>query len=153
LDLNTVKSEEANADLETEIKQDLFSELIYVLTPNGKVVTLPLGATILDFAYKIHTEIGETAMGARINGVYSALNTVLKTGDVVEIKTSKTVKPNYDWLTIAKTNFARHKIKKYLIQTTPLKPETKTKGVADNDKRIVNVKEQIDKYLQDHKLR
>ncbi len=152
LDLNTVKNDETNSNLETEIKQDLFSELIYVLTPNGKVVTLPLGATILDFAYKIHTEVGQTAMGARINGVYSALNTVLKTGDVVEIKTSKTVKPNYDWLTIAKTNFARHKIKKYLIQATPLKPETKTK-TADSDKKIANVKEQIDKYIQDHKLR
>lgn len=152
LDLNTIKNDETNSNLETEIKQDLFSELIYVLTPNGKVVTLPLGSTILDFAYKIHTEIGQTAMGARINGLYCALNTVLKTGDVVEIKTSKTVKPNYDWLTIAKTNFARHKIKKYLIQTTPLKPEAKTK-VADNDKKIVHVKEQIDKYIQDHKLR
>lgn len=156
LDLNAItkyqETDVPNANLETEIKQDLFSELIYILTPNGKVVTLPLGATILDFAYKIHTEVGQTAMGARINGIYSALNTVLKTGDVVEIKTAKTVKPNYDWLTIAKTNFARHKIKKYLIQATPLKPETKTK-VADNDKKIANVKEQIDKYIQDHKLR
>lgn len=162
LDLNTInkyqeneddsKNDETNSNLEAEIKQDLFSELIYVLTPNGKVVTLPLGSTILDFAYKIHTEVGQTAMGARINGVYSALNTVLKTGDVVEVKTSKTVRPNYDWLAIAKTNFARHKIKKYLIQTIPLKSETKTK-IADNDKRIANIKEQIDKYIQDHKLR
>ncbi|MDQ7983271.1 MAG: RelA/SpoT family protein [Spiroplasma sp.] len=157
LDLNTINKYQdndennvVNSNLETEIKQDLFSELIYVLTPNGKVVTLPLGSTILDFAYKIHTQIGETAMGARVNGVYSALNTVLKTGDVVEIKTAKTVKPNYDWLTIAKTNFARHKIKKYLNQTT-IKPEIKTK--SDNEKKIANIKEQIEKYIQEHKLR
>lgn len=154
LDLNTIntyENNESNRNLETEIKQDLFSELIYVLTPNGKVITLPLGATVLDFAYKIHTEIGESAIGARINGAYSSLNTVLKTGDVVEVKTSKTVKPNYDWLTIAKTNFARHKIKKYLnkqIETS----ETKTK-TSDNAKKIQVTKEKIEKYIQDNKLR
>lgn len=154
LDLNSsnnYQEDEKNHNLETEIKQDLFSELIYVLTPNGKVLTLPLGATVLDFAYKIHTEVGEAAMGARINGTYSALNTVLKTGDVVEIKTAKTVKPNYDWLTIAKTNFARHKIKKYLMKQNEM-PETKTKA-SDNEKKIQATKEKIDKYIQDNKLR
>lgn len=152
LDLNNINNyEDQGSDLETEIKQDLFSELIYVLTPNGKVITLPLGATVLDFAYKIHTEIGEAAMGARINGVYSALNTVLKTGDVVEIKTSKTVKPNYDWLTIAKTNFARHKIKKYLNKQAEI-PETKSK-TSDNERKIELTKEKIDRYIQENKLR
>lgn len=152
LDLNNINTyENDGSDLEKEIKQDLFSELIYVLTPNGKVITLPLGSTVLDFAYKIHTEIGETAMGARINGVYSALNTVLKTGDVVEIKTAKTVKPNYDWLAIAKTNFARHKIKKYLNQNTAI-PETKAKN-SENERKIEVTKEKIDKYIQDNKLR
>lgn len=152
LDLNSSNNyQDENTNLETEIKQDLFSELIYVLTPNGNVVTLPLGATVLDFAYKIHTEVGETAMGARINGIYSALNTVLKTGDVVEIKTAKTVKPNYDWLAIAKTNFARHKIKKYLTKQNET-PETKTK-TSDNEKKVQATKEKIDKYIQDNKLR
>lgn len=153
LDLNSSNSyeDDSTTNLEAEIKQDLFSELIYVLTPNGKVLTLPLGATVLDFAYKVHTEVGETAMGARINGVYSALNTVLKTGDVVEIKTSKTVKPNYDWLTIVKTNFARHKIKKYLNKQTET-PETKVK-TSDNEKKIQITKEKIEKYIQENKLR
>lgn len=154
LDLNSINNyqdDKPNSNLETEIKQDLFSELIYVLTPNGKVVTLPLGATVLDFAYKIHTEVGEAAMGARINGTYSALNTVLKTGDVVEVKTAKTAKPNYDWLAIAKTNFARHKIKKYLNKLTETS-ETKAKP-SDNDKKIALTKEKIDKYIQDNKLR
>ncbi|MGL5268460.1 MAG: RelA/SpoT family protein [Spiroplasma sp.] len=154
LDLNVINSYEddrQNDNLETEIKQDLFSELIYVLTPNGKVLTLPLGATVLDFAYKVHTEIGETGMGARINGVYSALNTVLKTGDVVEVKTSKTVKPNYDWLSIAKTNSALHKIRKYLNKQTET-PETKVKP-SDNEKKIQTTKEKIDKYIQENKLR
>lgn len=154
LDLNTINNYEddgQNSNLETEIKQDLFSELIYVLTPNGKVITLPLGATVIDFAYKIHTEVGETAMGARINGAYSSLNTVLKTGDVVEIKTAKSSKPNYDWLAIAKTNFARHKIKKYLNKQTEA-PEAKVKS-SDNEKKIQITKEKIEKHIQENKLR
>lgn len=153
LDLENIDNlDNKNPNLEKEIKQDLFSELIYVLTPNGKVITLPLGSTVLDFSFKVHTEIGESTMGARINGIYSALNTVLKTGDVVEIKTSKTVKPNYDWLNIAKTNFARHKIKKYLNKQES-KPENKNNKVSENERKIEHIKEKIDKYIQENKLR
>lgn len=155
LDLNAVNNfDDDSHNLEKEIKQDLFSELIYVLTPNGNVITLPLGSTVLDFAYKIHTEIGDKTMGARVNGIYCSINTVLKTGDIVEIKTSNIVKPNYAWLNIAKTNFARHKIKKFLNrQDNENKIDNKNFKQLETEKKIGLVKEKIDKYVLENKLR
>ena len=140
-------------NLETVIKQDIFSDLVYVLTPNGNVITLPLGATILDFAYKVHTEIGQTTIGARINGVYSPINTVLKSGDIVEIKTSKLAHPSRDWLRIVKTNFAQHKIKKYLNrQEEILKQESKIK-TSENNEKIKKIKMQIEEYISNNHVR
>ncbi|MBY7704924.1 bifunctional (p)ppGpp synthetase/guanosine-3',5'-bis(diphosphate) 3'-pyrophosphohydrolase [Vibrio harveyi] len=74
----------------------MFTSSIYVLTPNGAVITLPFGSTVLDFAYRIHTEIGEKTIGARIDGVFSPINTILKSGQVVEIKTSPKQEPTYE---------------------------------------------------------
>ena len=99
------------------LSQDIFNANVYVFTPKGKVVDLPNGSTPLDFAYKIHTGVGDSAVGAIINGSLVPLNTSLKTGDVVEIKTSKTSQgPNEGWLKIAKTSFARSHIKKVLMR-------------------------------------
>lgn len=154
VDDNTIEEDNTkNSNLEKEIKQDIFSDLIYVLTPNGNVITLPLGATILDFAYKVHTEIGDTTVGARINGVYSSINTVLKSGDIVEIKTLKTAHPNRDWLNIVKTNFAQHKIKKYLNkQEELLKQESNLKD-SENKEKIKKAKEKIENYIIENHVR
>ena len=96
------------------LSHDIFNANVYVFTPMGKVVDLPNGATPLDFAYKIHTRVGDQAVGAVVNGTLVPLNTVLKTGDIVEIKTSKTSMPNEGWLKIATTSFALSHIRKAL---------------------------------------
>ena len=97
------------------LSNDIFGANVYVFTPLGKVIDLPTGATTLDFAYKIHTKVGDQAVGAVVNGSLVPLNTVLKTGDVCEIRTSKTsAGPNDSWLEIAKTSSAKQHIRKAL---------------------------------------
>jgi len=97
------------------LSKDIFEANIFVFTPKGKVIDLPSGSTPLDMAYKIHTKVGDSAVGATVNGTYVPLDTELKTGDVVEIKTSKTSPgPNADWLDIVKTSSAKSHIKKFI---------------------------------------
>ena len=82
------------------LNKDVFDANIYIFTPKGRVIDLPSGSTPLDFAYKIHTGVGDSAVGAIVNGTLVPLGTELKTGDVVEIKTSKSsAGPNEGWLT------------------------------------------------------
>jgi GTP pyrophosphokinase len=96
------------------LKTDLIPEEVYVFTPQGKVITLPLGATALDFAFKIHSELGLHAAGATINGETTSLRTVLKPGDIVEIQSSSEKTPSREWLNYAFTSTARHHIKRWL---------------------------------------
>ena len=96
-------------------KGDLLDANVYVFTPNGQVIDLPKGATPLDFAYKIHTDLGHKTVGALINNKMVTLDYELNTGDVVSIKTNKNFAgPSEDWLKIVKTNQAKHKIKAFL---------------------------------------
>ncbi len=96
------------------LKDHLIPEEVYVFTPKGKVVNLPPGASALDFAYKIHTEIGLHAASAKINGQAAALKSILKTGDIVEILTSDAKSPTRASLAFAVTSDARHHIKRWL---------------------------------------
>jgi len=96
------------------LKTDLIPEEVYVFTPRGKVITLPLGATALDFAFKIHSELGLHATEATINSEKTSLRTVLKPGDIVEIHSSSKKTPSRDWLNYAFTSTARHHIKRWL---------------------------------------
>ena len=96
------------------VKIDLFPESVYVFTPKGKIIELPKGATPVDFAYAIHTDIGNTCTGARINKRLAPLGTHLKTGEVVEVIRSKTAQPNPEWLKFAVTARARSNIRHYL---------------------------------------
>jgi guanosine-3',5'-bis(diphosphate) 3'-pyrophosphohydrolase len=96
------------------VRVDLFSEVVLVFTPKGDVIELPQGATPVDFAFRIHTDIGYYCVGAKINGIMVPLNRELKTGDRVEIITSKTsTGPKRDWLRFVKTSSARSRIKAY----------------------------------------
>jgi len=97
-----------------DLKTDLIPEEVYAFTPKGKVITLPLGASALDFAFRIHSEIGLHAVAAKINGQLSPLKTIIKTGDIVEIITSAQKKPSRDWLNIAFTSTARQRLKRWL---------------------------------------
>ena len=93
------------------LKLDVFTDVVFVFTPKGDVVELPAGAVPLDFAYRIHTEIGHRFKGAKVNGRLVALDYKLKTGDIVEILTAKQPSPSRDWLTVVRTSQARNKIR------------------------------------------
>lgn len=96
------------------LRTDLFPDEVYVFTPNGDVKEFPAGATPIDFAYNIHTDVGHQCVGARVNGRMVPLKYMLKNGDVVEIITSKDHKPSKDWLKIAGTNTAKSKIRSFI---------------------------------------
>ena len=115
-DLNSISDEypEPNEFL-SHMKLDLYDEEVFCLTPNGDVITLPNGATPVDFAFAVHTQVGEKLIGAKINNKLVSLGTSLKTGDTVEILTTKDNEkgPSRDWLNFVKTSRARSKIKSW----------------------------------------
>jgi len=96
------------------VKVDLFPDAVYVFTPKGKIVSLPRGATPLDFAYSIHTDVGNKAESSKVNGEIVALRTPLSSGDTVEIITSASARPTTQWLNFARTGRARSEIRHYL---------------------------------------
>jgi GTP pyrophosphokinase len=98
----------------SSLKMDLYPDEVYTFTPKGKVVVVPADATPIDFAYTIHTEVGHTCVGAKVNGRMVPLRSKLNNGDVVEIVTQKDHKPSRDWLTFVKSPRARNKIKHWL---------------------------------------
>ena len=96
------------------VKVDLFPDAVYVFTPQGKILSLPRGATPVDFAYAIHTDIGNQAVASKINGEFAPLRTELKSGDSVEIITSPASRPSAQWLNYVRTGRARSEIRHYL---------------------------------------
>jgi GTP pyrophosphokinase len=128
-----LENSEVNAvDFVEQFKLNLYSKEIFVFTPQGELKSLPKGATPLDFAFSIHTEVGLRTRGARVNSKLVPLSTTLKTGDQVEIITSEKAKPNSNWLDYATTARARAKIK------SSLKEEKK--DIAEEGKAILSRK-------------
>lgn len=101
-------------EFETALKADFFNERVFAFTPKGDVIDLPIGASTIDFAYAIHSDIGEHARGAKVNGKFVPLETILNNGDIVDIETRKTAKPTVKWLDFAKTTLARRHIRNFL---------------------------------------
>jgi len=93
------------------LKIDFLKDRIFVFTPKGDVINLPEGATPVDFAYQIHTDIGNQCVGAKIDGKFSSLSESLQNGQVVEIAVQKNKKPSRDWLKFVRTNQAKSRIK------------------------------------------
>jgi GTP pyrophosphokinase len=111
---NTIKDKQEFLDSLEELKLDVFRDRIFVYTPKGDVIDLPEDSTPIDFAYHIHTDIGNTCSAAKVNGVIHPLDQTLKSGDIVEIVTDKSRKgPNPDWLKFAKTRHAKSKIRQH----------------------------------------
>ncbi len=121
------------------MKTDVFSDRVYVFTPNGDIIDLPAGATPIDFAYHVHTEVGHRCRGAKINGRLVPLEYVLKTGDQVEILTAKRGGPSRDWLNqnlkLINTNRARSKVRHWFKR-------------QDHDQNIVSGKNLLDRELR-----
>ncbi|MGA0875882.1 MAG: RelA/SpoT family protein [Bacilli bacterium] len=115
-DLITLADKEGDAkEVMENLQKDIFEAQVYVFTPKGKLVELPNGSTPLDFAYRVHTGVGHSAVGAIVNGSLVPLNTILKTGDVIEIRTANNAQgPNEGWLKIAHTATAKNHIRKFL---------------------------------------
>ena len=99
------------------VKIDLFPDEVYTFTPRGQVLSFPMGATPIDFAYAIHTEVGHHTTGAKVNGRIVPLRSTLNNGDIVEILTHPNRTPSRDWLGFAKTSRARSKIRAWLRQS------------------------------------
>ncbi len=104
-------------DFLSTLKVDLYPEEVYTFTPRGRVIILPRGATPIDFAYAVHSDVGSTCIGARVNGAIKPLKYALRNGDVVEILTQAGHQPSKDWLAIVRTPRARNKIK-HVINAT-----------------------------------
>lgn len=116
-DFSMMTDEESEDPLEymDVLQKDIFEANVYCLTPRGKVIVLPSGSCPIDFAYRIHTEVGNKTVGAKVNGAIVPLNTPLKTGDVVDILTNNnSVGPSADWIKIVKSGHARNKIRAFL---------------------------------------
>jgi len=105
------------SDFLSTLKIDLYPEEVYTFTPKGKVIILPRDATPVDFAYAIHTEVGNTCTGAKVNGRIVPLRSKLKNGDIVEIQTQQGHPPSRDWLSVVKTSKARNKISHFINVT------------------------------------
>ncbi len=139
LQFSEEKNEDAKDYVET-VKEEILSTNVYVYTPTGDVIDLPRGATPLDFAYKIHTNIGNKTVGAIVNNHIVPLDYELQNGDIISIKTNKnSFGPSENWLRIAKTSHARHKIKNFLNK-------------QNKDILLINGKEMLDNEFHLNKI-
>ncbi len=109
--LELLQEKKSPSEVLSDIKKDIFEEEIHVFTPKGDLISLPKGATPVDFAYRIHTDIGHTCIGAKVNRQMVPLSYKLKSGDIVEIITNKKSTPSKDWLKYVKSAHAKNKIK------------------------------------------
>jgi GTP pyrophosphokinase len=121
------------------LKIDLYPEEVYIFTPKGEVKSLPRGATPLDFAYAIHTDVGHRCVGARVNGKMVPLRTRLKNGDIVEIITQSNHQPSRDWLNFVVTSRARQKIRHFVQQEEKTRSIELGRKLFDKEARRFNL--------------
>ncbi|MBN2078740.1 MAG: bifunctional (p)ppGpp synthetase/guanosine-3',5'-bis(diphosphate) 3'-pyrophosphohydrolase [Spirochaetes bacterium] len=126
------------------LKMDLYENEIFVFTPQGKIIKLPKDATPVDFAYAVHTQVGNTCVGARVNGQIVPLKAKLKSGDIVEIMTSKKGHPSESWLKIVASPNARYKIRAWLRKKTetPLKQDDEDKHREEKTVKVTIPKDE-----------
>ena len=129
----------SDADFMQNVKGDIFTDRVYVFTPKGEVMELPQGSIPLDFAYQVHTEVGNHTIGAKVNGKIVPLDYKLRNGDLVELLTQSNASPSRDWENIVYTTRARNKIKRYF-------------KIADRQNNIDLGKNKIEQELLDRNL-
>lgn len=126
---------ESDVDFENDVKNNFFSEMIYTYTPKGDIIELPIGATPIDFAYRIHSHVGDTMVGAIVNDQIVPLSYELKNDDVVSIKTNANSIPKKDWLNYVKTPQAKNKIKAFFSKKDKEDYITKGKNILEQELR------------------
>ena len=143
-----------SADVLDVIKEDIMPEEIYVFTPKGEVKVLPRGATVIDFAYAIHSQVGHRMIGAKIDGRIVPLNTVLHTGNKIEIQTTKEITngPSRDWLNMAKTSQAKAKMRSWFKNER--RAENIEEGKAEFDREmkragLIIPEDKFDEFMQE----
>ena len=151
---------DTDADFESAVNADIFSDLIYTYTPKGDVVELPIGSTPIDFAYRIHSRVGDTTVGAIVNDQIVPLSYELKNDDVVNIKTNNNSTPNKDWLSFVKTSQAKNKIKAFFSKQDKEEYIEKGKNILEAELRKrkmafneVLTPETIEKLIKDLKVK
>lgn len=148
--LDWQKQESDSREFLRSLRIDLFKDEVYVFTPKGDVKELPEGATPVDFAYQIHTQVGDRCTGAKVNGRLVPLNTELKNGDVVEIFTDAARRPNRDWLKFVKTAKARTRISHYIRTEERSRSIALAKEMLEKEGRKLGVN--FGKLLKDKSL-
>ncbi len=149
---NLIESTNASSDTEFEAKvnTEFLSPMIYVFTPKGDVVELPIDATPVDFAYRIHSEVGDKMVGALVNEKIVPLNYALQDGDIVKINTNNASTPSLEWLNFVKTTQAKNKIKSFFSKQDRLNYITKGKNLLE--KEIRKKKLAISEILSDENI-
>ena len=133
---------EAPSDFVEQLKTDIFTSEVCVFTPKGKPVLMPKGSIMIDFAYAVHTEVGNHCVGATVNGRIVPLSTEIKNGDIIKITTSQQSSPSRDWLKIVHNNKTRNKIKAWFRQTEKL----------DKQEKLQRAHEALDRELKRREL-
>jgi GTP pyrophosphokinase len=119
----------------------MFTEQVFVFTPKGEVLDLPKGSTPVDFAFRVHTEMGLTTVGAKINGIMSPLSTKLKNGDIVELITQKNAMPSPDWLKYVRSSHARNKLRAFFRKINKEDDAARGKGILEKELKRQHVNE------------
>lgn len=144
-------------DFVNQVKNELLGDNIYVYTPKGDVFELPKGSTPIDFAYKVHTKVGDTMVGALVNDMIVPLSSELKDGDIVKINTNKTSSPSKEWLNYAKTSQAKNKIKAFFSKADKNESYNRGKDLFQKEIRrrklaINDVTSKIDNIIKELKV-
>jgi GTP diphosphokinase / guanosine-3',5'-bis(diphosphate) 3'-diphosphatase len=139
-----------SSDFLRSLSTDLFSEQVFAFTPNGDVLDMPKDSTPVDFAFRVHTELGLRVIGAKVNGVMVPLSTKLKNGDVVELVTRQNAQPSLDWLEFVKSSHARNKLRSYFRKQS--KFDDAARGKDALEKELKSQRLDPKEWLTDEKL-